>query len=85
MNTIDFCFWLQGFFEVTEATEVTPKQVEMIKNHLNLVFKHEIDPLRESQTTASVDELNHAHTPIPIGINKPPYTSNPMNDPLVRC
>lgn len=83
MNTIDFCYCLQGFFEVSEATEVTPKQVEMIKNHLNLAFKHEIDPLRESQTTASVDELNHAHTP--IGINKPPYTSNPMNDPLVRC
>ena len=72
MNTIDFCFWLQGYFEINGKAEISEEQAEIIKNHLNLVFKHEIDPLRESQTTTSVDVLNHAHSP-----------SN--NDTLLRC
>lgn len=43
MQPRDFCYWLQGFFEVTDATDVTPKQAEIIKNHLNLVFTHVLD------------------------------------------
>ena len=48
MNTIDFCFWLQGYFEINGKNDITQEQAEIIKKHLNLVFKHEIDPLRES-------------------------------------
>ena len=44
MTSRDFCYWLQGFFEVSGATEVTPDQAKVIRNHLNMVFKHEIDP-----------------------------------------
>jgi hypothetical protein len=75
MNTIDFCYWLQGHFELNPNTPITPEQTELIKNHLHLVFKHEIDPLRESQTTTPLAELNQAHTPY----------HNPMNDVLVKC
>lgn len=44
MTSRDFCYWLQGFFEVSSAKEVTPEQLAIIRNHLNMVFKHEIDP-----------------------------------------
>jgi hypothetical protein len=44
MTSRDFCYWLQGFFEISETTEITEKQLQVIKNHLNMVFKHEIDP-----------------------------------------
>ena len=54
MNSRDFCYWLQGFFEVQsmsndeaqkpEVRGMTPAQVSMIRNHLNMVFIHEIDP-----------------------------------------
>ncbi len=71
MNTIDFCFWLQGYFEINGKAEINSEQAEVIKNHLNLVFKHEIDPLRESQTSTSVDILNSTHSP--------------LNDTLIRC
>ena len=71
MNTIDFCFWLQGYFEIHGKDEISAKQAEIIKNHLNLVFKHEIDPLREEQTTTPATVLNHTHSP--------------KNDKLVRC
>jgi len=40
----DFCYWLQGFMEISKTTQVTSEQLDIIKNHLNMVFKHEIDP-----------------------------------------
>jgi uncharacterized protein YfkK (UPF0435 family) len=44
MTSRDFAYWLQGFFEISKTTEVTTEQLQIIKNHLNMVFKHEIDP-----------------------------------------
>jgi hypothetical protein len=45
MTSKDFAYWLQGFFELSDAnTPLTEKQVQTIKNHLKLVFLHEIDP-----------------------------------------
>ena len=82
MNSIDFCFWLQGCFEITDTDSLTDEQVKIIKSHLNLVFKHEIDPLRESETTASVDELNAAHN----GVKPSKKPNNGLsNDTLLRC
>lgn len=63
MNSIDFAYWLQGFFEVSGAKELTEAQTTIVKNHLNLVFTHEIDPLRESQTLAKPSVLSDAHAP----------------------
>lgn len=45
MDSKSFVFWLQGFFELADSnTALTEKQVQTIKNHLKLVFLHEIDP-----------------------------------------
>ncbi len=46
MQSRDFCYWLQGFFELTDVKtlEASEKQTQMIKNHLNMVFAHEITP-----------------------------------------
>lgn len=51
MKARDFCYWLQGYFEVKEGESTVPhdkslthQQVAMIKNHLAMVFKYEIDP-----------------------------------------
>lgn len=50
MKSRDFCYWLQGYIELTRGSD-NPKdplpnahQWEQIKNHLAMVFKHEIDP-----------------------------------------
>lgn len=73
MTSRDFCYWLQGYFEVADADNLgismTDKQVQMIKNHLSLVFKHEIDP--------SMGDKNHQNE-----LNKI-HSSN--KNPLVRC
>ena len=47
MTPVNFCYWLQGFFEISEVDKeiiLTPEQVKMIRAHLNLVFFHAIDP-----------------------------------------
>jgi hypothetical protein len=60
MTSRDFCYWLQGVFEVTDPTTLDAKQVSLIKRHLNMVFIHEIDPsFPENQQAA----LSEAHTP----------------------
>jgi hypothetical protein len=41
MTKRDFLFWLQGFFELTDAKTLTAKQVKMILAHLALVKRTE--------------------------------------------
>lgn len=43
MTTRDFCYWLQGVFEVGKLTSLDEEQTKIVKNHLNLVFVHSID------------------------------------------
>lgn len=44
MTSRDFCYWLQGYFEIAKPTEVKDEELKEIKKHLELVFAHEIDP-----------------------------------------
>lgn len=49
MTSRDFVYWLQGYIEIQSARTapslaLTEEQVKTIKNHLALVFVHEIDP-----------------------------------------
>ena len=59
MTSRDFCYWLQGYFEVSEPKEISEKQTQMIKKHLALVFKHEIDPSMGDEKHQ--EELNNIH------------------------
>jgi uncharacterized protein YfkK (UPF0435 family) len=72
MTSRDFAFWLQGFLEVSKAETITKEQTETIKKHLNLVFKHEIDP---SMGDAGHQEaLNNIHA-----------LTDTSNSTLLRC
>jgi hypothetical protein len=65
MTSRDFCYWLQGFMEVSDAKEVTPEQLAVIRNHLNMVFKHEIDPSHGDATHQKV--LSDIHKGLTTG------------------
>jgi hypothetical protein len=61
MTSRDFCFWLQGYLELTNERELTGEQRESIRRHLALVFKHEIDPsMGDAKHQAG---LNAVHSP----------------------
>ena len=63
MKSRDFCYWLQGYFEILapamNSTTLSEGQVAVIKNHLNMVFKHEIDP--SNGTPEHNKELSEIH------------------------
>ena len=72
MTSRDFCFWLQGFYELNDPKTLDAEQTKLVKAHLNLVFKHEIDPSMGDQ--AHQDSLNDIHHPAPGsgGFHRPP-------------
>lgn len=43
MKAHEFCYWLQGCFELGNISNLSEQQVQVIKNHLNMVFLHDID------------------------------------------
>ena len=77
MTSREFCYWLQGYFEIkgvrpkpsVEFPGLDGEQVEMIKKHLALVFTHEIDPSYPNQ-----DALNKIH-----------HGDKPNSGTLTRC
>ena len=50
MTSRDFVFWLQGYFELLDPKmeaapfPLGPAQVKSIRDHLQLVFTHDINP-----------------------------------------
>lgn len=76
MKSVEFCYWLQGLFEVGEPTTLNEKQVDVIKRHLNMVFVHEIDA---SYPAEQQNALNLEHNPhLKPGATKP-------GEPVMRC
>jgi len=46
MNECEFCYWLQGFVELSDANKISPEQWLVIKDHLKLVMEKQT-PVRE--------------------------------------
>jgi hypothetical protein len=61
MKARDFCFWLQGYFEMYGPKTIDEKETALIGRHLALVFKHDIDPSMGDE--GHQQELNHLHGP----------------------
>jgi len=39
MLSTEFTFWLQGYFEISDSNNLSPQQVQIIRDHLALVFE----------------------------------------------
>lgn len=61
MTSRDFCYWLQGYFEISgqPLEGFGREQVAAIQRHLAMVFVHEIDP--SMGPPAHQEKLNEAH------------------------
>lgn len=84
MKSVEFCYWLQGLFEVGEPVELNAKQTDLIKRHLNMVFVHEIDA---TYPEGQQDALNEAHSGGST-IPKPPLKiggKDPVTGAVMRC
>ncbi len=47
MDSTQFVFWLQGFFELSDSKTLSEKQVQVIKDHLAL-FLNKVTPDRNN-------------------------------------
>ena len=63
MKSVEFCYWLQGLFELGEVETLSARQTELIKQHLHLVFVHEIDP---SYPAKHQNKLNDIHNGLTV-------------------
>lgn len=81
MTSRDFCYWFIGYLEISGASDasnvlgISPKQLEVVCRHLDMVFITEIDPSFKPEITPALDA---AHD----GIQKPTY---PMGGIIMRC
>lgn len=82
MTSRDFCFWLQGYLELTAEgmadhdVQLNADQVSSIRRHLSLVFVHEIDPSAGSEKVQ--EALNEIH-------KHPQFDKKKNPDGMMRC
>ena len=87
MKAVEFCYWLQGFFEISDSAnagsirQIDVKQIEIIKNHLAMVFVHDIDP--KQGTPEHQAKLQALHDGLEKLANHPP--GDPDKDTIWRC
>ena len=79
MKSTEFCYWLQGYFELYNNSVIHPglssDQTETIRKHLGMVFFHEIDKSYPDQ-----EKLTEIHNK-PVG---PPNQAFRL-EPTMRC
>jgi hypothetical protein len=61
MTAREFCYWLQGYFEIDGRIwhKIDEEQCETIRKHLAMVFAHDIDPAAGDAAVQA--KLNHIH------------------------
>lgn len=85
MTSREFCYWLQGFFEIegNALHDLNPDQVQLVKKHLDMVFVHEIDPSYPKDQQAGLDAA-HTGSPNISGSGGKALPSS-YHDPIIRC
>ena len=48
MDSKNFAYWLKGYFEISDSKKLDEKQVQIIKDHLELVF-NKVTPNRNEE------------------------------------
>ena len=67
MKSVEFCYWLQGLFELGNPVSLNEQQTLLIKKHLNMVFVHEIDG---SYPQEQQKALSDAHNNKYVGLDQ---------------
>lgn len=86
MKSSEFCYWLQGYFEINgeSGKGLTPLQAERVRRHLALVFIHELD----DQADGGDVEVKAALQAIHDGAQKPakpPIKHSGDSEKTYRC
>lgn len=84
MTTEQFTYWLQGFFEISEDKKLNERQVQIIRDHLALVF----DKVTPDRSGPTLQDLEVKKNVVPSGLfkkenpNKGLFASNYKKHPF---
>jgi hypothetical protein len=86
MTAEQFVYWLQGYLEIDNPSNIPLNQTQIIKDHLKLVFKKET-PVRDSNSISNPYNNNPTIiNPFPTWqephVNPNPFTVTCTADPL---
>jgi hypothetical protein len=93
MNSLNFAYWLNGFFEINGVADdmyLTPSQVKTIREHLALMFT------KVTGAGAAPAPWTPVSPPAPVPLPNVPYPAMPLDwrlhevicaagEPLARC
>lgn len=57
MTPENFTYWIQGFFEISDAKKLDETQVQIIKDHLDLVF-NKVTPDRKIEHHPQIENYD---------------------------
>lgn len=86
MTSRDFCYWLQGLFELSDPKALDERQTDLLRRHLAMVFLHEIDPSmgpvehQEALDRAHAGDLSADREP-PTALPEAPAEQATVQDP----
>lgn len=70
MNELNFCYWLQGFFELKKTIDhregFSPTTVKVIEDHLKLVFNKVTPQYQFPQTPIKMPVIGNSTFPKPF-------------------
>lgn len=61
MTPENFCYWLQGYFELVGPKTLDEKETKIVNDHLNLVFKKETPQYFSPNFNANYDALKEGY------------------------
>lgn len=57
MTHKEFVIWLHGFLEISEAKELTEKQLQIVKDHLDLFFDKKTPDRKKEEKSFKIEEM----------------------------
>lgn len=59
MNATEFCYWLQGLFELSDVKSLDERQTDLVRRHLAMAFQHDIDQRPSPEQQAKLNQIHH--------------------------
>jgi hypothetical protein len=60
MKPEEFCYWLQGFLELSKTKTITVEQIKCIQKHLDLVFVKVTGPDAAKKLQEELEKMRKA-------------------------
>lgn len=64
MKATEFCYWLQGMFELASPKTLDAEQTDLIRRHLAMAFQHDIDKTYPEKDQSTLNAIHNGGNPV---------------------